>query len=122
MPERRKKKNLQSSKHQARKAHRAKSVSPKKATKVKKAMEAKAKKVASGKKKAGPVAHSGGTLTVHDANGKSLETMTLDPLFQDGVVNTDVIYQAVLMYQAGEREGTAATKDRGHVSGGGQKP
>ncbi|OIO39099.1 MAG: 50S ribosomal protein L4 [Candidatus Omnitrophica bacterium CG1_02_46_14] len=46
----------------------------------------------------------------------------MDPLFQEGAVNTDVIYQAVLMYQAGQREGTASTLDRGHVSGGGKKP
>ena len=63
-----------------------------------------------------------GTLPVYDLNGKTLETMKLDPMFQDAEVNRDVIYQAVLMYQAGEREGTASTKDRGHVRGGGKKP
>ena len=64
---------------------------------------------------------SDGKLSVYDLQGKAVDTMTLDPLFE-GDVNQDVIYQLVLMYQAGQREGTAATKDRGHVSGGGKKP
>ena len=63
-----------------------------------------------------------GNLTVYDLNAKSLETINLDPIFQGSEINTDVIYQTVLMYQAGQREGTAATKDRGHVRGGGKKP
>jgi large subunit ribosomal protein L4 len=62
------------------------------------------------------------SLSVHDLSGKVLETVKLDPLFSLGPVNTDVIYQAVIMYQAGQREGTASTKDRGHVRGGGKKP
>ena len=61
-------------------------------------------------------------LPVYDKSGKSVGEMTLDPVFHEGKVNQDVIYQVVLMYQAGQREGTAATKDRGHVSGGGKKP
>ena len=63
-----------------------------------------------------------GTLSVYDLSGKSVDTMKLDPLFHEGDVNQDIIYQAVLMYQAGQREGTAATKTRGEVSGGGKKP
>ena len=62
------------------------------------------------------------TLPVYDLSGKSVDTLTLDPLFHEGEVNTDVIHQAVVMYQAGKREGTAATKTRGEVSGGGKKP
>ena len=61
-------------------------------------------------------------LSVYDLNGKVQETLKLDPLFSSGPVKTDVIYQAVIMYQAGQREGTASTKDRGHVRGGGKKP
>lgn len=63
-----------------------------------------------------------GTLSVLDVHGKTLETIAVDPILQGERVNTDVIYQAIRMYQAGEREGTAATKDRGHVRGGGKKP
>lgn len=61
-------------------------------------------------------------LNVIDMSGKQVESIQLDPIFQGHDINTDVIYQTVLMYQAGEREGTAATKDRGHVRGGGKKP
>ena len=61
-------------------------------------------------------------LSVYDLNGKVQETLKIDPLFSTGPVNTNVIYQAVIMYQAGQRAGTASTKDRGHVRGGGKKP
>lgn len=37
-------------------------------------------------------------------------------------INQDVIHQAVVMYQACLRQGTADTKERGQVSGGGKKP
>ena len=60
-------------------------------------------------------------LSVFDLKGKAHETLVLDALFQ-GPVNADVVYQAIIMYRAGEREGTAATKTRGEVSGGGKKP
>ena len=62
------------------------------------------------------------TIDVYDLNAKSVDSIQLDPIFQGSEINTDVVYQTVLMYQAGQREGTAATKDRGHVRGGGKKP
>lgn len=85
---------------------------------VKRHAPAKAKKKA--EKSATPLKN--GTLSIYDLQGKAVDSLTLDPLFTDQPVNTDVVYQAVLMYQAGQREGTAATKDRGHVRGGGKKP
>lgn len=117
MPERRRKKTLKSTKHNvARKKSAAaragkapkKAVAPKKAAKTKPESAVKPK-------------HDG-TVSVFDMAGKSLDTLKLDPIFADGEVNRDVVYQTVLMYQAGEREGTAATKTRGEVSGGGKKP
>ena len=105
MPERRKKKNLKSTKHHAARKTKA-VVSKKKAKKVKKAPVAK-------KTAAEPKASSSGTLPVYDLSGKSSETLTLDPLFQDPEVNKDVIYQAVLMYQAGQRKGTMVVWRRG---------
>lgn len=39
-----------------------------------------------------------------------------------GRINQHVLHQAVLMYQASSRQGTASTKERGSVSGGGIKP
>ena len=116
MPEKRKKKNLKSSKHHAARK-------PKKAVvskKVKKA-EKKAEKRAARKPVAAAV-KTDGSLSVCNLKGKSVGTLTLDSLLNEGPVNTDVLYQAILQYRAGEREGTASTKDRGHVRGGGKKP
>jgi len=62
------------------------------------------------------------SLQVFDLKGKAHESLVLDPIFQNASVNTNVVYQAVVMYRAGEREGTAATKTRGEVRGGGKKP
>ncbi len=117
MPERRKK----SHKRSTVKKSASKKSADKKLVKVKKGAVKKVKKV-SAKKAAVKAADKANSLTVYDMAGKSVEQMTIDPLFHEGAVNTDVIHQAVVMYQAGMREGTAATKDRGHVSGGGKKP
>ncbi len=111
MPGRRKKS------HVSKKARPVKKASAKAKAPAKTAKKPAAKKAAVSKK----AAHEG-VLAVHDMQGKSVDKLTLDPIFHEGAVNQDVIYQAVLMYQAGQREGTAATKDRGHVSGGGKKP
>ncbi len=117
MPERRKKSQTRSTV----KKSASKKSADKKIVKVKKGVVKKIKKVSS-KKAAIKASDKIGSLTVYDMNGKSVEQITIDPLFHEGAVNTDVIHQAVVMYQAGMREGTAATKDRGHVSGGGKKP
>ena len=87
--------------------------------------KAKVKKAefhAAGSAKARTQEFKDGALSVYDLQGKSVESLTLDPMFTEQPVNTDVVYQAVLMYQAGQREGTASTKDRGHVRGGGRNP
>ncbi len=63
-----------------------------------------------------------GSLNVYDINAKSVDSINLDPIFLGEGINSDVIYQTVLMYQAGQREGTASTKERGAVRGGGKKP
>ncbi len=119
MPEKRKKKNLKHTKHAAKRPAKKvvkKSPAAKKAAKAAKPVS----KAAQAKAAAAPVKTD--SHHVYDLNGKSLETFSLDSMFKDGDVNTDVVYQAVLMYQAGEREGTASTKNRGDVSGGGKKP
>jgi large subunit ribosomal protein L4 len=87
--------------------------------KVKATAAKKTTKPSAPAKSKAPVA---GALTVYNMNGNSEGTMALDTMFYESPVNQDVIYQAVLAYQAGEREGTAATKTRGEVSGGGKKP
>jgi large subunit ribosomal protein L4 len=40
----------------------------------------------------------------------------------DGTVNRDVLYHAVRAYRNNQRQGTASTKTRAEVSGGGRKP
>lgn len=113
MPEKRRKKNLKSSKHL--KTRKSKKTAVSKRTKAVKPGSAKAAEKHATRKIEGSV-------SVTDLKGKSISILALDPLLHETPVNTGVIYQAVLQYQAGEREGTASTKDRGHVRGGGKKP
>jgi len=40
----------------------------------------------------------------------------------EGHINTAVIHQVVVMYQASLRQGNVSTKERAYVSGGGKKP
>ena len=100
----------------------------KKATAHRSAKKTVSKKTAKPKSPAKPKASKAeakpkvGTLSIYDLSGKSVDTLTLDPLFHEGEVNTDILHQAIVMYQAGQREGTASTKTRGEVSGGGKKP
>lgn len=46
----------------------------------------------------------------------------LDPNIFNGKVNKAVLYQVIKMYEANKRRGTASTKTRAAVSGGGRKP
>lgn len=101
---------------------RKKAVSTRKAKNSKKLTVAKRAKAPKAAKPAVEVKAKPGSVHVYDMSGKSVDTLHLDPIFHEGRVNTDVIYQTVVMIQAGNREGTASTKDRGAVSGGGKKP
>jgi len=62
------------------------------------------------------------TVPVLDKKGKEKSTTELSEDIFGKRVNEAVLHQAVVMYRAGERQGTLATKDRGDVSGGGRKP
>jgi len=53
--------------------------------------------------------------------GKNVGTVDL-PAALEGKVNKTLLWQAVRMYLANQRQGTHKTKDRGEVSGGGRKP
>ena len=56
------------------------------------------------------------------AKGTSRDKVDLPaPLF-DGTVHMPAMHQAVKAFLANQRQGTAATKTRGHVVGGNQKP
>ncbi len=61
------------------------------------------------------------SIQIHDIEGKVVGNATL-PKALEGEVNRAVLWQAVRMYLANQRQGTADTKTRGEVSGGGRKP
>ena len=54
-----------------------------------------------------------------EATGRELE-LPGDPF--DGTVNQDVLHQVVTAIRARGRQGTASTKTRGNITGGGRKP
>src|SRR5919202_2162069 len=58
----------------------------------------------------------------YTANGTARERLPLPPALFDGTVNMPVMHQAVKAYLANQRQGNAATKTRGLVTGGNQKP
>jgi len=57
-----------------------------------------------------------------DSKGKKVEAIELDKKVFNGAVNKVLLYQSITMYRANQRRGTAATKTRGDVRGGGKKP
>jgi large subunit ribosomal protein L4 len=61
-------------------------------------------------------------LTVYDLNGKDAGNIQLDKKLFDGKVNKTLLYEAKKMYEANSRRGTASSKTRSEVSGGGAKP
>ena len=61
-------------------------------------------------------------LDVYDLKGKVVGDVQIDGSVFDGVVNEVLLYEANKMYEANKRRGTASTKTRGEVSGGGAKP
>lgn len=61
-------------------------------------------------------------LAIFNIQGSPVGRLTLNPALWDGKVNLRVLSQAVAMYRTNQRAGTASTKTRGDVSGGGKKP
>jgi len=61
-------------------------------------------------------------LSVYDLKGKSSGNIQLDKELFDGRVNKTLLYEANKMYESAKRKGTAKTKTRSEVSGGGAKP
>jgi len=55
-------------------------------------------------------------------DAKELRKIELPQKVFDGKINNSLVHQVILMYQAAKRAGTASTKTRGEVSGGGKKP
>ena len=61
-------------------------------------------------------------IPVFDLQGRAISQLTLDETLWGGPVKIAVLNQAVQMYRTNRRAGTASTKTRGDVSGGGKKP
>lgn len=61
-------------------------------------------------------------VTVYDMEGKQVGEMELSEQVFGAPVNEPVLHQAIVRQLAARRRGTAATKTRGLVSGGGRKP
>jgi large subunit ribosomal protein L4 len=61
-------------------------------------------------------------VAVLDIKGSEKSSIDLPEEVFGGRINTDVIHQAVVKYQASLRQGNASTKERADVSGGGKKP
>lgn len=62
------------------------------------------------------------SLPVYNTQGVQVEEMPLDQKIFDGKIHKAVLAQAALMYQTNRRSGTASTKTRAYVKGGGKKP
>ncbi len=62
------------------------------------------------------------SLPVINSKGETLKDIELNAKLFSGEVNQALLHQAILMYLANQRQGTASTKTRGNVRGGGKKP
>jgi len=59
---------------------------------------------------------------VYSLSGKKVDKFKLDPGVFNAKVHKDLLYQAITMYRANQRQGNASTKTRGEKRGGGKKP
>ena len=62
------------------------------------------------------------TVDVFNMQGDRVGEMELNPLIFDAEIKEHLLFDVVQMIQANRRRGTASTKDRGEVTGGGKKP
>ena len=60
-------------------------------------------------------------VAVYNKEGKELESLQIDEGIFGGVVRYPLLKQAIVMYHANKRVGTASTKSRGMVQGSGRK-
>jgi large subunit ribosomal protein L4 len=60
-------------------------------------------------------------IAVFDREGKTVDQLVIEEMVDEGM-NTHLLFLAVKSYLDNQRRGTAKTKTRGEVSGGGRKP
>ncbi len=61
-------------------------------------------------------------LAVYDSKGKEVEKLELEEARFGGEVRKSLLKEAVIMYEANKRAGTASTKTKAEVRGTGRKP
>ncbi|HIE35767.1 MAG TPA: 50S ribosomal protein L4 [Candidatus Omnitrophica bacterium] len=61
-------------------------------------------------------------IDIFDLEAKVVEKIELDKKIFDGKINDSLMHQAVVTYLTNQRKGTASTKTRADVRGGGRKP
>jgi large subunit ribosomal protein L4 len=61
-------------------------------------------------------------IKVYNIEGEEVEVLSLEKDIFDHRIRSSVLREAVLAYRASHRQGTASTKSRAQVKGGGRKP
>ena len=61
-------------------------------------------------------------IPVYSKEGEKIDNLQLDDKKFGGPVRKKLLRDAVIMYEANKRQGTASTKTKGEVAGGGRKP
>ena len=61
-------------------------------------------------------------IPVYSKEGEKIDNLQLDDKMFGGPIRNKLLRDAVTMYEANKRQGTACTKTRGEVAGGGRKP
>ncbi len=61
-------------------------------------------------------------VSVKNSQGDTVQTIDLDDAVYSVPMNHALVHQAMVIYQGNKRQGTADTKTRAQVSGGGRKP
>ncbi len=60
-------------------------------------------------------------VAVYNTQGQEVDKLSVDESALGGKIRYSLLKQAIVMYHANKRVGTAATKDRGMVAGSGRK-
>ena len=61
-------------------------------------------------------------MPVYSKEGEKIDSVQLDAEKFGGPIRTTLLRDALLMYEANKRQGTACTRTKAEVAGGGKKP